>query len=250
MRTKLTVLLGACAALATAAATQAAPIPVAQYTFATKADVGAFQNASAGKCARKWRRTTERTKKKDGEQGTTMGGAMAVTLGKGASSCVLRTSVIADSSDIAPDQIVNATVSAGRGGSAKLQKRAFMGVTVRQSDTAGYELRVLPMAQQWQVMRDPKGAGPPAELAAGSGKFIRAGTKPNTLALRAFDFGGTQTNLVAAINGRNVVSTTESTTDQPDGRRNGITVGVKGTGAGTGVVGVFDEVTIQVPNPF
>lgn len=249
MRVKVTAVATLAAILAVAVIAQAAPIPVAQYDFSTKADVGAFQNASAGKCARKWRQTAAKPKK-DGEKGTTMGGAMAVTLGSGANSCVLRTSVIADSSDVAPDQIVTATVSAGRGGSEKLQKQAFMGVTVRQSDNAGYELRVLPGAQRWQVMRDPKGAPPVAEMAAGSGKFIKAGTKPNTISLRAFDFGGTQTNLVAAINGRNVVSTTDSAMDQPDGRRNGITVGIRGTGAGTGVVGVFDQVTIQVPNPF
>lgn len=248
MRVKLTALITLGAALAVTAITQAAPIPVAQYTFDTKADVAAFQNASSGKCTRKWRQTA--AKQQGGKDGATMGGAMAVTLGSGTNACVLRTSVVADSSDLAPDQIVNATVSAGRGGTEKLQKKAYMGVTVRQSDTAGYELRVLPMAQQWQVIRDPKGAGAPAEMAAGSSKFIRAGTKPNRLAIRAFDFGGTQTNLVAAINGRNVVSTTDSATDQPDGRRNGIALGVKGTGAGTGVVGVFDEVTIQVPNPF
>jgi hypothetical protein len=250
VRIKLTVLFGACAALAIAAATHAAPIPVAQYDFTTKADVGAFQNASAGKCTRKWRQTAARPKEqKDGKQGTTMGGAMAVTVSSG-SACVLRTSVVADSSDVAPDQIVTATVSAGRGDSAKAQKNAFQGLVVRQNESSGYELRVFSGAQQWQVLRDPKGTAPVAEIAAGSGKFIRAGTKPNTISLRAFDFGGTQTNLVAAINGKNVVSTTDSATDQPDGRRNGITVGVKGTGAGTGVVGVFDEVTIQVPNPF
>jgi hypothetical protein len=38
--------------------------------------------------------------------------------------------------------------------------------------------------------------------------------------------------------------------DQPDGRRSAVTAGVKGTGAGTGIVGVFDDVTVQVPNPF
>ncbi|MGH2956163.1 MAG: hypothetical protein ACRDL6_04120 [Solirubrobacterales bacterium] len=247
MRVKLTASLTACAALALAAIAHAGPIPVAQYTFATKADVGAFQTGSSGKCKRKWRRTAAKPKDKKGGGG--MGGAMAVTVSSG-SGCVLHTSVVADSSDIAPDQIVNATVSAGRGGSAKLQKRAFEGVVVRQNESSGYELRVLPMARKWQVLRDPKGSGPAVLMASGSGKFIRGGTKPNSIALRAFDFGGTQTSLIAVVNGKNVVSTTDSAMDQPDGRRNGVTVGVKGSGAGTGVVGVFDQVSIQVPNPF
>jgi hypothetical protein len=247
MRFKLTTLFAACGLLAGGAmAAHAAPIPVAQYTFATQGDVAAFQSAGGGKCTRKWRDQM----------------MLGVTLGAGTNACVLRTSVVADSSDVAPDQILSAVVTPGPGGTAKLRSKAYQGVAVRQSDTAGYELRVLAGAQKWQVFRDPKGTAGPALLAAGSGKFIKTGAKKkqaegkkgggtaNNIALRAFDFGGTATNLVATINGRNVVSTTDSGMDQPDGRRNAITVGVKGTGAGTGIVGVFDDVTVQVPNPF
>lgn len=235
MRTKLTALIAACAALTAAAVTLAAPIPVAQYTFATQGDVTAFQKAVAtSKCKKKWRDMM----------------ALGVILGPATNSCVMRTSVVADSSDLAPDQIISAVVALGPGGTPKLQKKAYQGVAVRESETAGYELRVLPMAQKWQVFRDPKGPGESALLAAGSGKFIKTGRKPNSIALKAFDFGGTQTNLIASINGRSVVSQTDSGMDQPDGRRNAVTAGVKGTGAGTGIVGVFDDVTVQVPNPF
>ena len=244
VRVKLTTLIAACSALAVSATTQAAPIPVAQYSFSSKGDVGAF-SASGGKCARKWRQMATKPTGKEGGKG----GGMAVNLGSGTNACLLRTSVVADSSDIAPDQAVTATVSLARA-PGKLQKKAYQGVTVRRSDTAGYELRVLPAAGKWQVFRDPKGADPAVLLASGSGKFIRSGRKSNNLALRAFDFGGTDTTLVASVNGRNVVSTTDSGTDQPDGRRNGVTVGVKGTGAGTGVIALFEQVTVQVPNPF
>jgi hypothetical protein len=251
MRTKLTALIAACGLLACGvAAVQAAPIPVAQYTFATQGDVSAFTSASTGggKCAKKWRNMM----------------ALGVTLGAGTNACVLRTSVVADSSDVAPDQIISAVVSLGRGGTAKLQRKAYQGVALRQSDTAGYELRVLPVAKKWQVFRDPKGTGEAVLLASGTGSFIRSGAegtpgkqgegakgaKSNNIALRAFDFGGTSTSLVATINGRNVLSNTDTGMDQPDGRRSAITAGVKGTGAGTGIVGVFDDVTVQVPNPF
>jgi hypothetical protein len=244
MRTKLTALVVACAALVGAVAAHGAPIPVAQYTFESQADVLAFGTLSGAKCTRKWRQPGT-TKK-----GTAATGAMSVLIGAGTNSCVLQSSVVGDSSDTAPDQVITATVSFGGGGDPKLQKKAYEGVTLRRSVNAGYELRVLPNAGKWQYFRDPKGAPPPTLVASGSGKFVKTGTKPNILSLKAFDFGTASTSLVASVNGNAVVSTTDAGTDQPDGRRNGVTTGVKGTGPGTGIIGIFDDVTVQVRNPF
>ena len=54
MRTKLTALIVALAALAAGAVAQAAPIPVAVYTFQGQDDVNAFQKVFGDKCKRKW----------------------------------------------------------------------------------------------------------------------------------------------------------------------------------------------------
>jgi hypothetical protein len=234
MRTKLTALIVACAALALAAIAQAAPIPVAVYTFASQDDVNAFQKVFGAKCTKKW----------SGHQ------ALGILVGAGTSSCVLRTSVVADSSDAAPDHAIQGDARLARAGGSKTQRKAFVGVGVRQGEEAGYYLRVLPFARKWQLIRDPKGGAGPATLAVGTGKFIRPGMKPNSLQLRAFDRGTTTTQLLAVVNGRTVVSTTDAAADQPDGRRTVVTDGVKGSGAGTGVSGVFDEVSVRVPNPF
>ncbi len=99
-------------------------------------------------------------------------------------------------------------------------------------------------------MRDPKGAAGPAVVRSGKGKFIRTASKPNALLLRAFDYGTPDTQLLATVNGKAVVRLTDSAADQPDGRRNGVATGAKGTAAGTGIVGLFDDVAIKVPNPF
>ncbi len=80
--------------------------------------------------------------------------------------------------------------------------------------------------------------------------FIKVGSKPNVVAIRAFSFGGTTTSVIGSVNGHGVVSTVDSGSDQPDGRQTVVTSGVKGKGAGVGVVGFFDNVTVQVPNPF
>jgi hypothetical protein len=233
MRTKLTALIVTAAALSMGAVAQAAPVTVAQYTFATTGDVAAFQAVKGARCTKKWRNNM----------------ALGITVGAGTNSCGFRTSVIADSSDTAPDQAISAVVNLAAA-PTKGQKKAYVGVSTRQSDTAGYELRVLPFARKWQVFRDPAGTGTVALMASGSGKFIKPGLKPNSVVIRAFDFGSTTTSLVAAVNGTNVVSTSDTGSTQPDGRRTVITAGVKGTGAGTGVIGVFDNVTVQVPSPF
>ena len=233
MKTKLTALIVACAALAAGAAAHAAPIPVVLYTFQGQDDVSAFQKVSGGsKCKRKWA----------GNQ------AMSIRVREG-NSCVYRSSVVADSSDQYADQGMVATTTVS-GGTKKLQSKSFVGVGVRRSDTAGYLLRVLPNKRKWQYFRDPKGAAGPKLVAAGPGKFIRVRSKPNVVAIRAFSRGGTTTNVIATVNGHGVVSTTDSGPDQPDGRQTVVTSGAKGSGSGAGITGIFDDVTVQVPNPF
>src|SRR5882757_6721999 len=233
MKTKLTALIVTAAALGAGAVAHAAPIPVATYTFQSQDDVNAFQKVGGASCKRKW----------SGNQ------ALGVGVGANTSSCIYRSSVVADSSSQFADQGMSGTVSVG-GGTPKLQKKSFVGVGVRYSSSAGYVLRVLPNAQKWQYLRDPQGAAGPKLEASGSGKFIKVGSKPNVVSFRAFSFGGTSTSLVGVVNGHGVVSTSDAAADQPDGRQTVVSAGVKGSGAGTGVTGVFDDVSVLVPNPF
>jgi hypothetical protein len=233
MRTKLTILFVTAAPLAAGAVAQAAPIPVATYTFQSQDDVNAFQSVGGASCKRKWA----------GNQ------ALGIGVGTNTSSCTFRSSVVGDSSAQYSDQGMNGTVTVG-GGTPKLQKKSFVGVGVRYSSTASYVLRVLPNTHKWQYLRDPKGAAGAKLEASGAGKFIKVGSKPNVISLRAFSYGGNSTSLVGVVNGHSVVSTTDSAADQPDGRQTVVSAGVKGSGAGTGVTGIFDDVSVLVPNPF
>ena len=232
MKTKLIALIVALVALAAGAVANAAPIPVAVYQFSTQDDVNAFHKVSGGKCKRKWAENQ----------------ALSIRVREG-NSCVFRSSVVADSSDQYADQGMLATTSVS-GGTKKLQSKSYAAVGVRRSDTAGYLLRVLPTKRKWQYFRDPAGAAGPKLVSRGSGKFIRLGSKPNVISLRAFSRGGTTTSVIATVNGHAVVSSTDSGADQPDGRQTVVSAGVKGSAAATGVTGVFDNVTVQVPNPF
>jgi hypothetical protein len=232
MRTKLTALLVTVAALAAGTVAHAAPIPVASYTFQGQDDVNAFQNVGTTGCKRSWVKNQ----------------ALGLTVGKTGSTCAYRSSVVGDSSSAYSDQGMLATATVG-GGGTKAAAKSMVGVGVRYSSSASYVLRVLPNKHKWQYFRDPKGAAPPKLESSGSGKFIKIASKPNVIALRAFSFGGTSTSVIGSVNGNNVVSLTDSSADQPDGRQTVLVSGVKG-GSGTGVMGVFDNVTVQVPNPF
>ena len=235
MRMKLTALLIVSALAAGAVAiAEAAPIPVAQYTFTTQDDVNAFQRVEGQACKRKWQ----------GNQ------ALGITVGQATNACTFRTSVVADSSEQLPDQGISANVTVGGHISAKLAKKAFVGVGVRHSDSAGYLFRILPNAHKWQLLRDPKGSVGPSLMQGGSGRFIRIGSKSNLIVLRAFSRGTPSTSITAFVNGQSVVNLSDSGSDQPDGRFTVVGTGAKGSGAGTGVLGVFDNVTVQVPNPF
>ena len=236
MRKKLTALLAIGASLAAlVAVAHAGPVTVAFYAFSSRGDVLAFQKVQGAKCDRSWRQRK----------------AMQIGVGGKTTHCVLRSSVVADSSDVKADSEILATASISGATPANRRKKAFVGVGARQSENAGYELRVRPYARRWQLFRDPKGAGQGSVLfRSGKGKFIRPGLKTNNLALRAFDFGRADTSLSVRVNGKLVVSVTDTGNSQPDGRRTVVTTGVKGTGAGGGVVGVFDNVSVRVPNPF
>jgi hypothetical protein len=236
MLSRITALVVLAATFAVAAIAHAAHVPIAFYLFENQADVDAFQKVRGAKCDKKWFQND----------------AMSIAVGPGTNTCAFRTNVIADSSDTAPDQQLSADGALVKSVPLKLQKKAYVGVGVRSSESSGYELRVRPVARKWQVFRDPKGVGEgPSLVASGSGKFIRPGlAKSNNLLLQAFDYGGATTQLLASVNGRSVYSANDTGNSQPDGRQTTLTVGVKGTGAGTGVAGVFDNVYVRIPNPF
>ena len=236
MRHKLTIALALALALVFATSAHAQTVPVAVYTFQSEGDVTAFQKQAGAKCEKKWVKNKQ----------------MSVTVGAKTVACAFRSSVVGDSTDPASDMEVSTLAMLGAGIDAKLQKKAYVGVAARSSETSGYELRVFPGAQKWQLWRDPRGVPPPALFQAGKGAFIKqTKAKPLSITLRAFDGGSTtSTTVTGFIAGKSVLTFTDTVADQPDGRRSVITTGVKGTAPGTGVVGIFDNVAIKVPSPF
>lgn len=235
MRTKLIVGAVLAAVLAAGTAAQAGPITVALYRFSSAGEVSSFYTVAGKTCKRKWRKRK----------------ALGVNVGAKTKRCVLRSSVVGDSADPGPDQEMAASVNLAAATPAKLRSKIYLGVSLRQSDQTGYELRVRPAARKWQVLRDPRGTGGPTVIGSGRGRFIRQGVGVrNVLTLRAFDYGSNSVSLLAKINRKRVLSIKDSNPDIPNGRRTVLTIGAVGGAVANRAVGSFDNVAIRVPNPF
>jgi len=260
-RSKLTAILCALAALFAAGVARAAPIPVAIFAFADAGDLSSMIKISGGGC------TPKVTK-----------AVMTVKIRDASPQCTFRDSVVADSSDKAPNQDIQAAVGVDPRTVSTMRAKAYVSVVARASSTGRYELRVVPAKQRWLLIRDPDGAPPPVVLDQGTGKFIKGGTgattqnntqnSPNTAKSAAVKkttpkttsvannilrliVGGDETHasLSATINGSSVFSGLDPNSGPPVGRFTGVALGNKTDKAATGVIGAFDDITIRVPNP-
>lgn len=237
MRRKLTATICALAVALSGAAVANAQgvIPIAIFPFNDATEMGSFAQIEGDKCTQKFRKIK----------------AMGVNVGEGTSTCLYRTSVVADSSDTSPTQ----DLQAGAGYEAKtpknLQGKLFLSVLVRAGPTSGYELRVSPLKQRWIMTRDPEGPTPESTLKAGTAKFIRPKPgKLNQLRLRATG-SGDAVQLLASINGKTVFGGADSGTEgAPAGRFMAVGVGNKTGAPGAGMLGTFDDVTVRIPSPF
>jgi hypothetical protein len=233
MKVKLTLALSSLAVIGTVGAAYAAEIPVAIYPFSDPGDAAKFFKVKGGKCSRK-----------------PVGGALNIKAGTDTSECAYRSSVIADSTDNSPsiDLTANATYSAKTPGT--LKNKLYVAVLTRASANEHYELRVIPAKQRWILFRDPAGAGGEAQMKSGAAKFIKVNpAKPNALRLRTFA-AGASVSVIATINGQTVFSQIDALPQAPAGRYNELAVGNKTGSSASGMVGVFDDVSLRVPSPF
>jgi hypothetical protein len=234
MKAKLTLALCAVSVLGgTVAVAHAAEIPVAIYPFTDPGDAAKFFKVKGTKCSRK-----------------PLAGTMTIKLGTDTNECAYRSSVIADSTDNSPSIDLTGTATYSAKTPANLTNKLYLGVLTRASANEHYELRVVPAKQRWIMLRDPAGSGSEAVLKAGAAKFIKVNpAKPNSLRLRTFAIAG-GVSVIAQINGQTVYSAIDSAPQPPAGRYNELSAGNKTGSSGSGIVGIFDDVSIRVPSPF
>jgi hypothetical protein len=233
MTRKLTAALTSLAVLGVAGAAYAAEVPVAIYNFASPSDAALFSKVKGTKCSRK-----------------PVGGLMTIKAGTDTAECAYRSSVMADATDTSPSVDVSVAASYSAKTPANLTAKLYDAVLTRASANEHYELRVIPAKQRWIVLRDPAGVGAEASLKTGTAKFIKINAaKPNTLRLRTFAITG-GVSVIAQINGKTVYSAIDSSPNPPAGKFNELAVGNKTGASGSGIVGLFDDVSIRIPSPF
>ena len=236
MRTKLTALIVTCAGpRGRRRSRRRRRFRSRVYTFQTQDDVNAFQKVAGHECKRKWVGQSGAGDRRRAQHEL----LHLPLLGGGG---LERTST--------PIRGWSAPRPSAGGARSCRRSRSWASGCAGAAD-AGYVLRILPNAHKWQYFRDPKGAaGPEARGVRHAASFIKVGREaqhdrdPRLLLRRD------STSVIASVNGRGVVSATDAGADQPDGRQTVVSAGAKGSGAGTGITGVFDNVIVQVPNPF
>ena len=229
MKRKLTAAICSVAVLGAGAA-YAAEVPVAIYPFTSPGDAALFIKVKGGKCSRK-----------------PVAGLLSIKLGSDSSECAYRSSVIADSSDTSPSFDLSANASYSAKTPSTLKNKLYTALLTRASVNEHYELRVVPAKQRWIMLRDPAGSGAEAVLKSGAAKFIKLNpAKPNALRLRTFAIAG-GISVIAQINGKTVYSAVDSSPQPPAGKFNEIAVGSKSGATGSGMIGLFDDVSIRIP---
>lgn len=162
--------------------------------------------------------------------------SLGVSIEGGKESCGLSTPVEGDSKQ--PDHIVQAVAEVTKRTDDRVREASYVGVAVRANRDQGYELRVFPKARTWQLLRN-------GELVTGdrSGEIGGLGEK-NRLQISAID-----REVVVKVNGKHMGDLTDANAEQVEGRKTGLTYGVRMNSRKAVMRAFFDRVKVQVPNP-
>jgi len=165
---------------------------------------------------------------------------LGVSIAKGPAACKFATPVQGDRSG--PDHEVEAKAKVNKATSSKVRSKVYVGVGVRTGKKTGYELRVFPHRQRWELHRNPSNNDDfPVK---GKLESINKIGKKNVLAIRAFG-----DDVTASVNGERVVhSLKDSNAAQVDGRRTTLVVS-NGKKAKKPVKATFDDVQVLIPDP-
>jgi hypothetical protein len=149
--------------------------------------------------------------------------------------CRIETPVLGDAPK--PNLTVNAVAKVTKDTHKGVLKATYVGVTVRANRKSGYELRVFPKPRRWELLKSG------LILEKGKEPKIKPARKKNRLRISA------ENNLISAkVNGVNVASFRDQSSEEVDGRGTGIVYGVRKNAKRKKVASAFfDQVKVLVP---
>lgn len=172
------------------------------------------------------------------------GRALRITVGKRTRECQLRTPVIGANLD------VKVTARLLSGTPQALQKKTFVGVSVRDGGDGQYQLAVFPAKGSFQLRRDLPPNADRTLLAKGKSSAVKGLGKANKLRLQAFATKSGTMRVTGFVNGRKVGSVIDDAHAAASltGRYSALAIGANN--AANGAMGSFDNLSIAVPDPF
>jgi hypothetical protein len=213
---------GACLATLVAVATATATIGVYVNNFANREAAKQILSAGGTHCERQWNKKTQ---------------TFGVTVKRGPALCGYRPPVTSDGDQ--PDQILEAQARVTRHTPKSVRHDAYVGLSVRNSASAGYELRVFPKGKRFSVKRNPDNGAFPVNGTAGG---IRGINERNTLRLRAIG-----KHVKAFVNGHRIADVTDPSPGDVGGRKLEMLAGSTAHSK-RDVIAVFDELHLGCPD--
>ena len=216
----------AAAALAVAvlAASAIAGVTVYSNGFTNKGGAKELRHGEGKNCRKGWRSKAKK---------------VVVRAEKGKTVCGYRPPVEGDAS--MPDHYLQAREKLAKNTPKRVRDRVYLGVGVRSSKNAGYELWVFPTARKFKLAREA--GGKVDFLANGKSKAIKGRGKSNNLGLKAVG-----SKIIAKANGKKVAKVVDRNSQQVDGTKLEVLLGYKKKSS-KAVAMTLDDLQLQVPNP-
>jgi hypothetical protein len=224
-RTLRPALAVALAALGLTAVGAFASVTVYNNKFPSNRKAKEIRHASGNRCDKRWRSKAE---------------SLRVVKTRGPGTCVYRPPVEGDGNG--PDHKFQVRAKLLKETARGIRDGAYVAVGVRAGAEVGYELRVFPRTQKFQLRRFPAGGGGDFPAKGHSGR-IKGGGKSNILRIDAV--GDT---VIARVNGKKLAQATDNNAAEVSGRKVQFMLGQK-KHTSKPTFAVFDDVKLAVPNP-
>lgn len=220
-RRTATALAAACLTGLAVAGAALGAIVVYTNNFQNKSAAHEIQSAGGKHCDREWRNATA---------------TFLVTVKRGPEACGYRPAVQSDGHR--PDYDFKARARVLKDTRKSVRDSAYVAVSVRNSPSSGYELRVFPKGKRFSLKRDPSG-GPFPE--GGTSNAIKRINQSNVLELRAFG-----NRVKAFVNRTKVAEVTDPNPREVGGRRVAFLAGDTERSK-RDVLAIFDSLRLSCP---